>query len=189
MAALGRFDEAFASMKRARELDPLALMPEAIYGWLTHLAGRQEEAIAICEDVLARDPTFRPARMYRAWSYMDQNRLDEAEREINGLLAGTTSRAVPVATLGRIRARRGDRAGAGRALAELGAMPYPPSFDIAKLHAELKDRTETLDWLRKAEAERSSAVLYVNVDRTFAWLRGDSAFDALLARLNLGPTS
>jgi hypothetical protein len=65
---------------RARELDPLALMPQATHGWLVHLAGRQEEAITLCDDVLERDPAFRPARMYRAWSYMDQNRLDEGGR-------------------------------------------------------------------------------------------------------------
>jgi serine/threonine-protein kinase len=160
-------------------------MPQAIHGWLTHLAGRQEEAIALCEEVLKRDPGFRPARMYRAWSYMDQNKLAEAEQETLNLLKTTTSRAVPVATLGRIHARRGDREAAHRALAELRALPYPPSFDIAKLHSELRERDQALEWLRTAEAERSSAVLYVSVDKVFAWLRGDPRFEDLLKRLNL----
>ncbi|HJR58731.1 MAG TPA: protein kinase [Vicinamibacterales bacterium] len=187
LAALGQFDEAFKSMRRARELDPLARMPQAIHGWLAHLAGRQQEAIDLCEGVLAHDPTFRPARMYRAWSYMDQNRLDEAEAEIHTLLSSTTSRAVPVATLGRIHARRGEREKAHRAIAELRSLPYPPSFDIAKLHAELRERDQAIEWLRRSEAERSSAVLYVNVDRVFAWLKGDPGFEALLVTLNLAP--
>jgi serine/threonine-protein kinase len=185
LAALGRFDEAFAAMERARELDPLALMPQAIHGWVLYLAGRYDEAITLCVDVLKRDPAFRPARMYRIWSHMELNRLDEAEAEVKALLQNTTSLAVPIATLGRIHARRGNRPGAHRALAELRGLPYPPAFDIAKLHAELRERDAALEWLRKAEAERGSAVLYVKVDRAFDWLAGDPEFDALLVRLNL----
>ena len=71
------------------------------------------------------------------------------------------------------------------ARARLRALPYPPSFDIAKLHAELRDRDAALEWLGRAEEERSSAVLYVKSDAAFAWLRDDPAFRTLLARLNL----
>ncbi|CAN5688358.1 hypothetical protein BH24ACI5_BH24ACI5_11500 [soil metagenome] len=123
--------------------------------------------------------------MYRAWTYMDIGRLDKAEKEIDALLKLSSSPAVPLATLGRIRARRGDRAGAGETLARLRALPYQPSFDIAKVHAELRNREETLAWLERAEVERSSAVLYINSDPSFAWLRGDPGFVALLERLHL----
>jgi hypothetical protein len=116
---------------------------------------------------------------------MDLGRLDEAEREVMALLKQTSSPAVPLATLGRIRARRGDRAGAARVLAQLRALPYQPSFDIGKLHAELRDREETLTWLRRAESERSSAVLYIGHDASFAWLRNDPGFVALLQQLHL----
>ncbi len=181
LAALGRFDEAFAALQRAQDLDPLASMPQAIHGWLAQLSGRYEQAIKLCENVLARDPTFRPARMYRAWTYMDMRRLDEAEREVTALLNMASSPAVPLATLGRIRARRGDRAGAHKVLEQLRALPYQPSFDIGKLHAELHDRDETLEWLRRADAERSSAVLYIKSDAAFAWLRNDPGFVSLLS--------
>lgn len=185
LAALGRFDEAFVSLQRAQALDPLALMPQAIHGWVAYLAGNYDEAIARCEGVLQRDPSFRPARMYRAWSWMEQNKLDEAEREMNALLQMSSSPAVPVATLGRISARRGDRTAALGAIDKLRDLPYTPSFDIAKLYAELRESDQTIAWLQKAEAERNSAVLYINVDRSFAWLRGNPAFDALLATLEL----
>lgn len=186
LVALERFDEAFAALKRARELDPLGLMPPAIHGWALYFAGRYAEAIALCDEILERDPSFRPARMYRAWSNMDEGRLDEAEREIRALLQISSSNpAVPIATLGRIHARRGERRAAMQALEELRALSYPPSFDIAKLHAELRNRDETLEWLRRADVELNSAVLYVRGDRAFAWLHGDPAFTQLLERLNL----
>jgi serine/threonine-protein kinase len=185
LAALGRFDEAFIALKRAQELDPLALMPQAIHGWVAYLAGRYDEAIALCEAVLARDPGFRPARMYRAWSYIEQKKLGEADAEIRTLLETTTSRAVPVATLGRIHARKGERDLARQAITELERLPYPPSFDIAKVHAELRDRAATLEWLRRADVERNSAVLYVNVDPSFAWLRRDPEFVRLRRSLHL----
>ena len=72
-----------------------------------------------------------------------------------------------------------------RVIEELRRLPYPPSFDIAKLYAELRERDETLHWLRRAEIERNSAVLYIKVDRAFAWLRGDAGFETLLETLNL----
>jgi hypothetical protein len=87
--------------------------------------------------------------------------------------------------MGRIRARRGDKAGAIKVIEQLRALPYPPSFDIAKLYAELRDRDATLTWLAKAESERSSAVLYINSDAAFAWLRNDPGFVALLKQLRL----
>jgi eukaryotic-like serine/threonine-protein kinase len=185
LAAMGRFEDALAAAQRATDLDPLALMPQAIHGWIAYMAGRHDEALALFSEVLERDPGFRPARLYRAWSYMDQGRLDDAERETAFVLEGSSSRAVPVATLGRIAARRGDRGAAGRALAELRALPYPPSFDIAKVYAELRNRDEALDWLEVAEREQNSAVLYINVDRAFQWLHGDDRFDKLLRALNL----
>jgi hypothetical protein len=116
---------------------------------------------------------------------METGRLDEAEREAKALLDMASSPAVPLATLGRIRARRGDRAGALNVIEKLRALPYPPSFDIAKLHAELRNREETLTWLAKAESERSSAVLYINSDAAFAWLRNDPGFITLLEQLHL----
>jgi serine/threonine protein kinase/Tfp pilus assembly protein PilF len=186
LAALGRFDEAFASFERAEQLDPLALMPQAIHGWTAYLAGRYDQAISLCEQVLARDPRFRPARLYRAWAWMDQHRLDEAEREVTSILQATSSTGVPIATLGRIQARRGNRAAAHKAIDQLRALDYQPSFDIAKLHAELREREPALAWLAKAEAEQNSAVLYIKVDRAFQWLRGDPRFDALLEKLRLG---
>ena len=185
LAALGQFDEAFAAMSRARDLDPLAPMPQAIHGWTAYLAGHFDDAIRLCEGVLARDPNFRPARMYRAWTYMDQGRLDEAEAEVDAMLRVSSSPAVPLATLGRIHARRGDLAAARAVIAKLQALPYQPSFDIAKLYAEMQNRDRAIEWLERAEQERSSAVLYIKWDRAFAWLREDPGFGALLARLNL----
>jgi hypothetical protein len=116
---------------------------------------------------------------------MEQNRLDEAEREVTSILQASSSPGVPVATLGRIEARRGNRIAAHNAIERLRALPYQPSFDIAKVHAELREREEALRWLEKAETEQNSAVLYIKVDRSFSWLRGDPRFDALLKKLRL----
>lgn len=185
LTALGRFDDALESLARAQALDPLAPMPQAVRGWAAYLARRYEEALALCEGVLARDPRFRPARLYRAWTFMELGQLDEAERETQLVLEQPTSRAVPVATLGRIAARRGDRTAAERAIQELKALEYPPSFDIAKVLAELGDRDEALTWLERSAQEQNSAVLYIDVDPSFTELRSESRFQALRATLRL----
>ena len=53
---------------------------------------------------------------------------------------------------------------------------------------ELREREPALTWLGQAEVERSSAVLYLKVDRAFDWLHDDPRFTALLKRLNLDST-
>ena len=185
LAARGRFDESMAALQRARELDPLSLITTAIHGWIAYLAGRYDEAIALCESVLELNPDFRPARLYRAWTYIEQNRDDDAIREITWLLDKTDSRTVPLATLGRVQARRGNTAGARRVIDELRGLSYVPSYDIAKVYAALGERDAAFEWLRRADAERNSAVLYVNVDPHFAGLKSDPRFGDLLRDLGL----
>ena len=163
LAALGRFDEAFAAMQRARDLDPLAPMPQAIHGWLAHLAGRHEEAIALCEAVLAARSHFPAGTDVPRLELHGQNRLAEAEREV---ASAAEDHLEPRGATRHTRADPGaPRRSTGRASRARRAPGAALSAIVRHCQALLRAAATRrhAEWLRTAEAERSSAVLYVKV--------------------------
>lgn len=52
LSTLGRYDEAIAAMKRARELDPASMAADADYSLILYLARRYDEAIRQARDTL-----------------------------------------------------------------------------------------------------------------------------------------
>ncbi len=78
LAAMGRWDEALAEMRRASELDPLSLIANAAIGWVHLNAGQNELAIAQLDGVLARDPDFELAYLWRGQAYDALGQLGRA---------------------------------------------------------------------------------------------------------------
>jgi tetratricopeptide (TPR) repeat protein len=60
-----RFDEAFALIRRAQNLDPLSNAIIANKGELLYRAGRYQESIAQCQKALEMDPRFAKAIYWR----------------------------------------------------------------------------------------------------------------------------
>jgi tetratricopeptide (TPR) repeat protein len=71
-----------------------------------------------------------------------------------------------------------------RKLNDRAKMRYVPSYWVAVVYNGLKDRDETVAWLRKAFEERSSWLVWTNVEPRFDWLRGDEEFSALMKAMN-----
>ena len=81
-AALGRFDEAIALVKRAQELDPLAHRSDHANALLR--AGRYDEALESARRAVEFDPHYDRARATLGWAYilkgMNAEGLAELER-------------------------------------------------------------------------------------------------------------
>jgi tetratricopeptide (TPR) repeat protein len=63
MRAMGRPDEAIASMKHARDLDPLSVVFNTSLGWEFYYAHHYAEAIEQFQTSIAMDPTFLLAQL------------------------------------------------------------------------------------------------------------------------------
>ena len=68
LAALGRHDEAVAEIKRAQQLDPLAVPVNRAVGWVLYFARRYDEAIEELQKALAMDADFLGARLVLWWA-------------------------------------------------------------------------------------------------------------------------
>ena len=70
-------------------------------------------------------------------------------------------------------------------LKEQSARQYVPAFNIALMHAGLRENDLAFEWLNRAFEERSSWLVSLNVEPMLDSLRSDPRFTALLRRLGL----
>ncbi|MDX1379270.1 MAG: hypothetical protein R3307_10495, partial [Anaerolineales bacterium] len=57
---------------------------------------------------------------------------------------------------------------------------YVPSYWIAVIYNGFKDKEQVLTWMKKAYEERSSWLVWTNVEPRFDWLRKDADVIELL---------
>jgi hypothetical protein len=72
-----------------------------------------------------------------------------------------------------------------RVLEKLGEESYVSAYSFAGIYAGLGDRERTLHWLDRANEERSSWMVHLNLDPAFDVLRSDPQFQELLRRARL----
>ncbi len=172
LAALGRTDDAVASMRRAVELDPRALSVLSDLGWYLIFADRYEEAVTECRRTLAIKEGY-------GWASLC---LFEAH-----YVQGQSKEALEVEML-RLRQQ-----GAPSERLEQFASLYPESaiqaifdYHLEQLEAAEEitdpiamalgllrtgDRDGATGWLERAVEERNGWVLFLEVDPRFDRLR------------------
>ena len=185
LPALGRFDEAIAEARKARDVDPLALPVNENLGDVLYLARRYDEAIEQLHKTLELDPNYGVAHSTLSKVYEAQGRHEESLEE---RLKGSTPETV--AELKKVFAASGIK-GVWRnrlnVLLERSKTAYVSPADIALFYTRLNDRDQAFAWLEKAMAERSINFNYLVADPRFDNLRGDRRLADLLRRVGLEP--
>jgi serine/threonine-protein kinase len=187
VVAMGRFDEAVNEAKRARELDPLAIIMGTSLGDVLFFARRYDEALAAIRSVLAVDPDFPPANTDLGRVLTLMGRYDEALAcfERAAAAGGTHVNAMPGRAYTLALAGRADEA---RQVLE-GLMVrrserYESPHAIAVVHLGLGQREQALDWLETAWRERDRALVWMKVHPRLDPLRAEPRFQELLRRMN-----
>ena len=90
-----------------------------------------------------------------------------------------------VATWGYINARAGNRHEALRAMDELRtkSSKYVLPLFLARIHANLGENDQAMDYLERVYADRSESAVWLKVDPSFEPLRKDPRFVALVKRV------
>ena len=186
--ALGHHDEALLLAKRARELDPLSFIINAVLGWHYYLARQPDLAIEQCVRTIEMDPSFARVHSYLGWAYLEKALYSQAIAELEkarDLYGESPSRMAELAH-GYAVAKRSDEA--RRLLTELEELSeqrYVDAVLIAKVHTGLGEHDVALQWLEKAYADRSPRLVMLKVDPLLDPLRHDLRFDELLKRIGL----
>jgi tetratricopeptide (TPR) repeat protein len=188
LTARGRVDEAAEEIVKACRLDPLSLINSAAVGWVFYFRREFGRAIEELRKTQDMDRTFALGRLYKAWSLLQAQRLDEALVEFEK--ADTLAGRVPltVAFLAHARAVAGDCDEARRLLDELTAKSkrrYVSPLLIALVHLGLGNTEATFEWLERACEERAHWLVFLDMDPRFDPIRSDPRFESLRQRVGL----
>lgn len=181
LAAQGRFDEALASIHRARALEPTSLIMNADVGTILYFARRYDEAIAAAEKTLDLDPSFVQAYNILGLAYLRKGMLDEAGAAFARV--GELSRQ---ATAVVIASRRDE---ARRLFAEMEtkfaakSLPGLSPYLMAQSAVAAGDSSRASDLIELAFEQHDGHLTMVAVDPAFDALRSDPRFQRVLARM------
>lgn len=192
LSAMGRFEEAAAEIKRARELDPLSMIINAMAGLRYFWARQYSDAVVALHATLTMDPNFPAAHSYLADVYEAMGNYEGAiaEEEQAEVLYGRQtpqSAGMQAVALREALAREGAQGYWKKVLAialqdqEKGNVDL---YDLAAIYAHLGDKDKALELLKKACDEHAAAsLLHLNDDAAWDDLRGDPRFRDLVRRI------
>jgi DNA-binding winged helix-turn-helix (wHTH) protein/TolB-like protein/Tfp pilus assembly protein PilF len=188
LAAMGRFDEALAEIRRAKEIDPLAPVINAGEVWILYFARRYDEAIETGKKLQDTNPDFAEINEYLKRCYDQKGMYREAitARQMRRKLVGidpTESSAIKRAAA----ATNHEAYWKSRLEQEIDDAkrepPYP--FDMAEIYAQLGEKDKAFAWLEIAYEQRTYLMMYLNVAPNLDPLRSDPRFADLLRRVGL----
>ncbi|MBI2187927.1 MAG: winged helix-turn-helix domain-containing protein, partial [Acidobacteria bacterium] len=133
LCALGRTEEAIATIRQARDLDPLSLIIGTAVGRVHHFARQYDVAIEECRKAREMDPGFAGAHLDLGLACVQKSMLHEAIAELRQALTLSDSQSLALAVLGYGLARAGDTSAAVDVLAQLHERPK--RRDVPALHA------------------------------------------------------
>ena len=183
LKAMGRFDEALSEVARAKELDPLNLAINTGEGHVLYLSRQYDRAIGQYRRAVELDPTFTLTHIWFGRPYLEKGMFSEAIGELETAVRLSGDGTLALAMLGHGLASAGRRDQALEVLDRLlerSKAKYVPSYWIAVIYNGLRDRDLTLAWLQKAFEERSSWLVWCDVEPRFDWLRKDTKFSGMM---------
>jgi serine/threonine-protein kinase len=188
LVATGRFKEGLAEGQRARELDPLSPLINALDGGFLDAAGRSQPAQTQLRRTLVLAPEFWVALLIRGDMELDAGDSAAAVRDLEAAVArsGRASQVVAMLARAYVAAGKRDKAVAlYRELRQRAASGYIPPSSLAMAAAALGDRATALDELEHAERVRDVRLVFLGIDSRWNDLRTEPRFRALARRLKL----
>ncbi len=189
LAAQGRFDEAVAEIKRAQQLDPLAVPVNRAVGWVLYFARRYGEAVEELKKTLAMSPDFLGARMVLWWVQVAKGAHQDAIPDIRREVERPGLRTVKKLMLGYACAAAGNREEAGGILWELEpklAGDNRLALLSALLFTALDMKDRAFQELHRAYELREPGLLFAKVAPWLDPLRSDPRYGALIEKLGIG---
>jgi len=189
LASQGRFDDAVAEIRKAQQLDPLAVPVNRAVGWILYFARRYDESVEELRKTLAMNAEFLGARLVLWWVHVARGAPEEAIADIQRELEKPGLKTVKKLMLAYACAAAGRREEANGLLWELEAK-LAGDNRLALLSAllftalDLKDRA--FQELHRAFELREPGLLFLKVAPWLDPLRTDPRYGALVEKLGLG---
>jgi TolB-like protein/DNA-binding winged helix-turn-helix (wHTH) protein/lipoprotein NlpI len=187
LVAMGRFQESFDQITKARALDPLSISINTSLGWRLYLARQYDRSIEQLRNTLEMDPTYELPHLLLGRAYQQKGDFTRALPEFQKAVELSHNTPLMVSALARANALSGNREQAEKLFAELMAKSkreYVSPFYIAMINAGLGRTELAMDWLEKAYNDRSNGLVFLKVDPELDGLRTNARFVELQRKLN-----
>jgi tetratricopeptide (TPR) repeat protein len=188
LRAVGRSGEAFAEIRRAKDLDPLSLviMNNIVENFIER--GDMSSALDECKRMLELDPSFVAVYQTLCIIYSKQERLSEALAAAQkGVELSARSNAT-LALAGYVHGRTGRRDAAQAIIVELEkryAIKEADGRDLAIVYTGLNEKDKAFEWLEKSYQDRSLFLAVLLLEPLFEPLRSDPRWQDLFRRVGL----
>jgi serine/threonine-protein kinase len=183
---LGRYSEALAQARQARELDALSPLVNVLEGGFLASAGRPDEANVRIARALEIAPEFWVALLARAGMAMARKDAATAIELLQHAATLSARSSQVLAALGAALVATGNRTGAERLREELQTLAqttYVPGTSRAAISNALGDHEEALDLLELAFEQRDVRMTFIRIDARWNNLRPHPRFHALMKQM------
>jgi TolB-like protein/DNA-binding winged helix-turn-helix (wHTH) protein/Tfp pilus assembly protein PilF len=187
LALRGRFDEAFAEMKRARQLDPLSLIIETDDGAILYFSRQYDLAIAEFRAVLAIEPNFPRANMI-ASAYVQKGQFNVAIADLDNWHRTGDDTFWILAAQAYVYGRARQPVQARLALQKLQLLNEHGQIDpfaFVAPYISQGDKDRAIASLDRSVTAHSPGLTAIKVDPIYDPLRSDPRFEQLLRRIGL----
>jgi TolB-like protein/Tfp pilus assembly protein PilF len=187
----GRFEEAQAAQRSARELDPFSLIPNMNVAEPFFFSRQYDRAVKQLVAVLEQETRFFPALLKLGRVYVQMGLYAEAIAAFEHALQLSRQQEV-LSALAHAYALAGRTEEARIILDDMtnGKIGwYVASPMVARIHLGLGEFETALDWLRKGLEERSYWMVFLKVDPVYDPIRSQPRFVELLNLIGLAYSS
>jgi TolB-like protein/Tfp pilus assembly protein PilF len=181
-------DEATAAFRRALELDPLSVPCNLALGWSFYFSRKHDLAIRQFLRTLEIAPNVPMALYGLGLSYHHKGQPRKGLDEFRKAYESSGGEVAAVMFMGITHAMAGRRPAAEKELMKLRDMAkhsYVPAIYQAVIYVALQDLDRAFESLYRACEERSSYMIFLNVQPSFENLRSDARYGDLLRTLGL----
>ncbi|HEY2396554.1 MAG TPA: tetratricopeptide repeat protein [Rudaea sp.] len=186
LAATGQIEREITEMKRALELDPLALIFNANLAQAYIYARRYDDAVAQLRKVVEMDNGFYFARIMLGQALELGGHRDDAIIEYRKVIAQNDD-PFAKALLGHALALAGQHDEAGQLFEQLRKareQRYVEAYGLAIVKLGLGDRDGALDWLERGFEDRDGFdMAVIRTDPYLDSLHGEPRFEALAEKI------
>jgi TolB-like protein len=186
----GREQDALKEIDQAHLLDPTSPVIRRVKGSVLVAARRYDDAIAVCQQLLADNPTYDLAHDCLAYAYWGKRMYPQVIEQWSTFYQHSGDKGYAAygdAAVGGYRSGgwRGALTEGIKAMIKGRQTGYVSPYEIARLYADLGDKEKAFEWLDTAYREHDFLLRELNTAFEMDSLRSDPRYAELVRKVGL----